>query len=235
MLEVENLHVSYGPMVVLRDISLQAKEREITAILGSNGAGKSTLLYTIAGILKPIKGAIFYKKEDVTGYPPNKRIEKGITLLPEGGRLFPNLSVIENLKAGACIARAQKRIADNLERIFNMFPILKERKNQLAKTLSGGEQRMLAIARALMSEPSLLMLDEPLTGLQPSYASKVIDKIQELRDNEGVSILLVEQNLHQTLKIMDVGYVIENGRIVLKGSAEEIKTNPHVRRAYLGL
>lgn len=235
MLEVKNISYSYEAALALDNVSLKVKDKSITAVLGSNGSGKTTLLYVLAGILKPSNGKIYFQGKEVTDLPAYKRFEEGMSLIPEGGRIFPNLSVLENLKAGAYSTHLRKRIRDNLERVYRLFPILEERRRQLGSTLSGGERRMLAIARGLMSEPSLLSMDEPLSGLQPSIASEVIRKLKEICHEEGVTILLVEQNLHQALSIMDWGYVLENGRVALEGSSEDLKDNIYVRKAYLGL
>jgi branched-chain amino acid transport system ATP-binding protein len=213
---------------------LEAKTGSITGIIGANGAGKTTLVNIIAGILRPLEGRIFFRGKDITDLPAFERVKEGISLVPEGGRIFPTLTVLENLKAG-CLNRAQKDAKANLDKVYSLFPILREREKQLASTLSGGEQRMLAIARALMSDPSLLIMDEPFTGIQPSIVLKLSRSLREMCDKGDVAILLVEQNLSIALNIMDRGYVFENGRIVLEGSSSELKNNEYIRRAYLGL
>jgi len=234
MLEVSGLSYSYGRARALSSISLEAKTGSITGIIGANGAGKTTLVNIIAGILRPLEGRIFFRGKDITDLPAFERVKEGISLVPEGGRIFPTLTVLENLRAG-CLNRAQKDAKANLDKVYSLFPILREREKQLASTLSGGEQRMLAIARALMSDPSLLIMDEPFTGVQPSIVLKLSRSLREMCDKGDVAILLVEQNLSIALNIMDRGYVFENGRIVLEGSSSELKNNEYIRRAYLGL
>jgi len=235
MLETKNISYFYEAAKALDAVSIKAKEKKITAVLGSNGAGKTTFINIVAGVLKPSEGKVYFNGKDITDYPAHRRVEEGISLIPQENRIFPNLNVLENLKAGAYSNRVRKKVNSNLERAYRLFPILEERKRQIASTLSGGEQKMLAIARGLMSEPSLLLMDEPLTGLQPSLVSLVIGRLKEICHEEGITILLVEQNLYQTLNIMDWGYVLENGRVVLEGSAEDLKDNIHVKKAYLGL
>lgn len=234
MLKVENLSYSYEKIRVLYGISLEAKEKTITGVLGSNGAGKSTLLANITGILTPHSGSIYFKGKNITKLPAHKRAEEGLSLVPERRRLFGNMSVLENLKAGAYSKRARGKLGDSLEYVYNLFPILKERKNQSVSTMSGGEQQMVAIARGLMSSPSLLMMDEPLLGLQPNIRAELIKKLEEV-SKSGVTILLVEQNFFQILKVINWGYVIETGRIALEGTPKQLKENKHVRKAYLGV
>jgi len=233
MLEVKNLFFSYKSVQALQDVSIKV-DRGITAILGSNGSGKTTLLYNIMGVLKPQKGKIIWNNKDITKYQPYERVNEGITLVPEGRKLFLNMTVHENLKAGAYTKNARKDLNKTLEMVYTLFPKLKERQNQSVNTMSGGEQQMVAIARALMSNPSLLMLDEPLAGLQPSAIPLIMNKLQELTD-KGLSILLVEQNVNIALKYSNYGYVLENGRITLEGTSSELQNNQHVRKAYLGL
>ena len=232
MLSVENLEAGYGDVQVLWGISLHVEEREIVALLGSNGAGKTTTLRTISGLLKPMSGRITFDGVDITGRPAHEIVRLGISMVPEGRRLFPKMTVYENLRMGAYLAKGDVR--DRLETVYSLFPILRERRNQLAGTLSGGEQQMLAIARGLMSSPKLLMLDEPSLGLAPKIVQEVLSAVRQIRE-EGVTILLVEQNVQQALSIADRGYVIETGRIVLEGSGKELLQNDHVRTAYLGL
>lgn len=229
LLKVNNLEASYGR---LWGISPKVDKGEIVSIIGPNGAGKSTLLKTISGLIKEDKGDIIFDGEKINGLPPYERVKKGISLVPEGGELFSYITVQENLDIGAYLPEARKKKDENLEIVFNVFPRLKERRKQLAGTLSGGERRMLAIGRALMSSPKLLMLDEP--SLAPNLAAEVLKIIKEL-NREGYTILLVEQNVRLSLKISDRSYVMENGRIVLEGSSSEIAKNPHVKQAYLGL
>ncbi len=234
LLEVKGLEASYGELKVLWGIDLEVGKGEIVALVGPNGAGKTTLLRTIVGIVKEDKGDIIFEGKKINDLPPYERVKLGISLVPEGGELFPYMTVQENLDIGAYLPEARKKYHENLEFVFTLFPRLKERRNQLAGTLSGGERQMLAIGRALMSSPKILMFDEPSLGLAPNLALNVLRTIQEL-NKEGYTILLVEQNVRLALKISSRGYVIENGRIVLKGDSEELLNNPHVKKAYLGL
>jgi branched-chain amino acid transport system ATP-binding protein len=235
VLETYKLNVSYGIIPVLRDVTIKVNEDEILTVLGPNGSGKSTLLRTIAGLLRPSSGLIKFQSQRINGYSPHKITELGISLVPEGRRLFPSLSVLENLRIGAYTAHARKNLEEVLKQVFDLFPILKERKDQKAGTLSGGEQQMLAIGRALMSQPRLLMIDEPSSGLSPKVAKKVISTLKELNVKTGLTVLLVEQNVKMALEIANRGYVIENGTIVLEGEAEVLKSNEHVKEAYLGM
>ncbi|HDM92887.1 MAG TPA: ABC transporter ATP-binding protein [Candidatus Korarchaeota archaeon] len=232
MLSVENLEAGYGDVQVLWGVSLRVEKGEIVALLGSNGAGKTTTLKTISGLLKPKSGKIAFDGVEITGKPPHEVVRLGISLVPEGRRLFPKMTVYENLRMGAYLVSGD--VSDRLETVYSLFPILKERRNQLAGTLSGGEQQMLAIARGLMSSPRLLMLDEPSLGLAPKIVQEVLRAVNQIRD-EGVTVLLVEQNVQQALSIADRGYVIETGRIVLEGTGRELLENEHVKTAYLGL
>lgn len=234
MLKVVGLEASYGELKVLWGIDFEVDKGEIVALLGPNGAGKTTTLRTIAGILKEDRGKIIFDNEEINNLPPHERVRRGITLVPEGGELFPYMTVQENLDMGAYLPEARKRYRENLEFVFTLFPRLKERRKQLAGTLSGGERQMLAIGRALMSAPKLIMFDEPSLGLAPNLAVKILETIKEL-NKEGYSILLVEQNVRLALKISHRGYILENGRIVLSGSSDELSTNPHVKQAYLGM
>jgi len=234
LLKVVGLEASYGELKVLWGIDFEVDKGEIVALLGPNGAGKTTTLRTIAGILKEDRGKIIFDNEEINNLPPHERVRRGITLVPEGGELFPYMTVQENLDMGAYLPEARKRYRENLEFVFTLFPRLKERRKQLAGTLSGGERQMLAIGRALMSAPKLIMFDEPSLGLAPNLAVKILETIKEL-NKEGYSILLVEQNVRLALKISHRGYILENGRIVLSGSSDELSTNPHVKQAYLGM
>ncbi|MEM3440040.1 MAG: ABC transporter ATP-binding protein [Candidatus Bathyarchaeia archaeon] len=234
MLNAEKLNVFYGLAQALWDVSIRVDEGEIVSIVGSNGAGKSTTLKTIAGLLRPRSGHIKFNGVDLLKTPPHKIVENGIALVPEGRWLFPLMTVQENLELGAYTKEARRDLKNRLDEVFNIFPILSERRKQLAGTLSGGEQQMLAIARALMSRPKLLMLDEPSLGLAPSIVRRVFEIIERINEN-GVAILLVEQNIHHALNISDRGYVLENGRVVLSGRSDELLENAHVKKAYLGI
>ena len=234
MLEVNQINVFYGDLQALWGVSLRVEEGEKVVLLGSNGAGKTTLLKTISGLLRPKSGEIRFFGERIDRLPPYKIVEKGISHVPEGRRLFPDMTVLENLMLGAYTPEAEKRMGDMLERVYNMFPILRERRNQLAETLSGGEQQMLAIGRALMSNPKLLLLDEPSTGLGPIPMEKVLNVLEQI-NKEGVTILLVEQNVHYALKLAERVYLLENGRIVASGSRNEIVKDEKIKKAYIGI
>jgi len=234
MLNVRSINVFYGDLQALWDVSLEVREGERVVLLGPNGAGKTTLLKAISGILKPKTGCIEFMGESIAKLPPYKIVEKGISHVPEGRRLFPQMTVFENLLLGAYTREAEKHLEENLERVYELFPILKERKNQLAETLSGGEQQMLAIGRALMSNPKMLLLDEPSSGLSPIALEKVFEALLQI-NKEGVTILLVEQNVHQALGIAQRVYLLENGRIVASGTREEIMSDEKIRKSYLGL
>jgi branched-chain amino acid transport system ATP-binding protein len=234
MLRVKDLDVFYGDIQAIWGASLRVEAGEIVSIVGSNGAGKSTLLNTISGFLRPRRGEIEFLGRKIQGLPPYKIVELGISQVPEGRRLFPYMTVLENLEMGAYTKVAREGRRESLERVFSIFPILKDRQKQLAGSLSGGEQQMLAIARGLMSRPKLLMLDEPSLGLAPKLVRKTFEVIGKIKE-EGVSILLVEQNVYHSISMADRSYVLENGRIVLEGSKEDLLHNEHVKRAYLGL
>ncbi len=234
VLSVEDLEVFYGDVQVIWGISFDVKEGEIVALLGANGAGKSTTLKTISGLLMPRRGRIQFMGMDITKLDPHRRVEMGLAHIPEGRQLFPRLTVYENLKAAAYTRRAREKFSETLEIVYNLFPILKERRNQLAGTLSGGEQQMLAIARGLILRPTLLMLDEPSLGLAPKLVIEVLDFVSKLK-NEGYTVLLVEQNVHQALKLCDRAYIIETGRIVKAGTGSELLEDEEVKKAYLGI
>ena len=234
LLKVENLHVYYGGIHALQGISLEVPEGEIVTLIGANGAGKSTTLRAISGIVKPREGTITFDGEDITALPAYKIVEKGIAMVPEGRKILANMTTLENLLVGAHTRRDPKGVKEDLEWIFNLFPVLKERASQSAGTLSGGEQQMLALGRALMSRPKLLLMDEPSLGLAPFLVKEVFKTIEQLH-NEGKTILLVEQNARAALHIADYGYVLEAGRIVLRGTGEELAQNDSVRKAYLGV
>ncbi len=232
MLEVRDLHVYYGKIQALKGISFRVGPGEIVALLGNNGAGKTTTLRTVSGLLAPRSGEVLFGDYSLVGTPPHDIVTRGITHVPEGRRIFNRLTVVENLTMGA-YTRGDKGIAEDMERVFTVFPRLKERRTQVAGTLSGGEQQMLAIGRALMAKPSLLLLDEPSMGLAPVLVEQIFDTVQTI-NKQGVTILLVEQNAAMALSIAQRGYVLETGRIALEGSATELAGNPEVRRAYLG-
>lgn len=233
MLTINNLVVSYGGIEALKGIDLEVEEGKIVTLVGANGAGKSTTLRTIMGLIKPAAGRIIYRDQDLLKEKTQNMVKLGIALVPEGRRVFPNLTVMENLKIGAFYRNDEQGIKSDLNRIFKLFPILKERTWQLAGTLSGGEQQMLAVGRALMSRPKLLMMDEPSLGLAPMMVKEIFRIIKEIHQ-EGMTILLIEQNANAALHIADTGYVMETGRIVLKGPGKELLTNDEVKRAYLG-
>ena len=234
MLEVANLRVSYGGVLALSDVSISVPQGKIVALVGGNGNGKSTTLRAIAGLNPVDAGTIRFKGHAVHALPAHKRVPLGLSLVPEGRRLFPRLTVRRNLELGAFIRDDADQVGASVDEMFGLFPILKERETQLAGTMSGGEQQMLAIARGLMARPSLLMLDEPSWGIAPMFVTKVLDVIQRVNET-GVTILLVEQNLHKALSIAHHGYVIQTGRIVIAGSGHELANNDDVKKAYLGL
>jgi len=233
MLKIENLVVSYGGIEALKGISMEVEEGKIVTLVGANGAGKSTTLRSIVGLVKPKNGTITYKGKNLLNEKTQNIVRKGITLVPEGRRVFPNLTVKENLKIGAFTRTNTKEVNKDLDFVYSIFPILKERNWQLAGTLSGGEQQMLAVGRALMSRPKLLMMDEPSLGLAPLIVKEIFGIIEEIH-RQGVTILLIEQNANAALHIADVGYVMETGRITLKGSGRELLENEDVKAAYLG-
>lgn len=236
MLRILNLEAGYGPLRVLKGISLHVSPGEAVAIIGANGAGKTTLLKTIAGILRPRSGAILFNKQDITKEPLEKIVGMGCCLVPEGRHIFSTMTVKENLILGAYISQrkgAANDVAESLKQVYKLFGILEERANQFAGTLSGGQQQMLAIGRALMSRPRLLMMDEPSLGVAPVLVKSIYQTIADLK-REGLTILLVEQNARAALALADRGYVFETGQIVLEGTSRELSDNPEVQRAYLG-
>ena len=233
MLEIRDLRAGYGQVQVLHGVDLDVGEGEIVALLGSNGAGKSTLNNNVSGIFRPFGGSIRLGGEDVTAAASERMVDLGVIQVPEGRRIFPNMTVRENLELGG-YRRAKARRADNLARVVEVFPRLAERFGQIAGTLSGGEQQMLAIGRGLMAQPRVLMLDEPTEGLAPIYVQKVFDLIVGLRD-EGMTILMVEQNVQHVLRIADRAYVLENGRIIMEDTGPKLLENPKLKAAYLGL
>jgi len=234
LLELENVHSYYGNIHALKGISITVDEAEIVTLIGGNGAGKSTTLKTISGLLRPRPGAIRLAGEDLTKYKPHEIVMKGIVQVPEGRRIFGRLTVTENLEMGAYILNDKKKIAASMERVFTLFPRLKERRSQLGGTLSGGEQQMLATGRAMMAEPKILLMDEPSMGLAPVLVDSIFDTIQELH-RTGTTILLVEQNARAALAVADRGYVMQTGEIIISGSAEELRNNEIIQKAYLGI
>jgi len=234
MLEVNNINAGYERIQVLWDVSLKVDKGELVAIVGANGAGKTTLLKTIAGILRQTSGTISFENRSIEQLPAHSVVARGIALVPEGRRVFPYMTVKENLEMGAYTVKNSETVQENLEWVYDIFPKLKERQKQLAGTFSGGEQQMLVIGRALMSRPRFLMLDEPSLGLQPNIVSNVFESLQKLH-SEGVTILLVEQNVRKSLAIAQRGYVLEHGRIVMSGDSETIMKDKGVKKAYLGI
>ncbi len=234
MLELQDLEVRYGSIRALQGVSLAVGQGELVALIGSNGAGKTTVLRTISGLLRPAKGTITFEAADITRAPTDRIVALGISHCPEGRRIFGGLSVRENLRLGAVAQRDAGAAADDLEMVFALFPLLKERLGQAGGTLSGGEQQMLAIGRALMSRPRLLLLDEPSLGLAPLMVERIFETIAALK-TQGRTILLVEQNVHHALDIADRAYVLETGRITLDGPADQLRRNPKVEQSYLGV
>lgn len=233
MLSIDNLIVSYGGIEALKGISLTVEEGKIVTLVGANGAGKSTMLRSIMGLVRPKSGQVNYINRNIINQKTKDMVRDGIVLVPEGRRVFPNLTVLENIKIGAFIRKDEKDIKADIEWVYSLFPRLKERSWQLAGTLSGGEQQMLAVGRALMSRPKLLMMDEPSLGLAPLVVKDIFNIIKEIH-KQGVTILLIEQNANAALHIADIGYVIETGRITLKGTGRELLSNDEVKKAYLG-
>jgi branched-chain amino acid transport system ATP-binding protein len=234
MLKVSNIDTFYDKAQALWDVSLEIAEAEIVALVGSNGAGKSTLLNTISGLLRPTSGSIDFLGQRIDELAPHAIVELGISHIPEGRKLFAEMSVRENLEMGAYTPEAWKNKQETLKQVYQVFPTLKEREKQLARTLSGGEQQMLAMGRGLMSRPKLCMFDEPSYGLAPKLMLEVFQVIKALRE-QGITVLLVEQNVPRTLEIADRAYVLENGRVVLEGSSQQCLKDEHVRKAYLGI
>jgi branched-chain amino acid transport system ATP-binding protein len=234
MLEIKNLVVNYGAIAALHGISLSVPDGKIVTLIGANGAGKTTTLKTISGLLKPNSGEIFYTGSNIAGLPPHQIVARGISQSPEGRMIFANLTVLENLQLGAYLQKDKAVVRRELERVSVLFPRLKERAQQIAGTLSGGEQQMLAIGRALMSRPKLLLLDEPSLGLAPLLVKTIFEKIVAINREQGLTILLVEQNANLALEISHFGYVLETGKVVLLGDSAELRQNPKVKSAYLG-
>jgi len=234
MLEVSNIDTFYGRVQALWGVSLKIDEGEIVALVGANGAGKTTLLNTISGLLRPASGSVEFLGKRIDGLAPHHVVELGISHIPEGGKLFPDMSVRENLEMGAYASEAWKQKEETIERVYQVFPSLKERAGQLARTLSGGEQQMVAMGRGLMSRPKLCMFDEPSYGLAPRLVLEVFRVINSLRE-QGITVFLIEQNVQHTLEIADRAYVLENGRVVLEGACDKLLQSDHVRKAYLGI
>lgn len=233
-LEIKDLVVKYGGIVALNGVSLKIPEGKIVTLVGANGAGKSTTLRTITNLVKPVSGSITYDGKELTQMSTQDIVKTGITLVPEGRHVFDDMTVDENLKIGAYLRKDKKNFADDIAKVHKMFPRLKERANQLSGTLSGGEQQMVAVGRALMSNPKVLMMDEPSLGLAPLVIKDIFEIIQRVNKEQGVTILLIEQNANAALKIADYGYVMETGNIGLEGTGEELLANEHVKELYLG-
>ena len=233
ILEVEDIRTYYGDMQALFGVSLTVNEGEIVTMIGANGAGKTTTMKTISGILAPRSGRVIYRGEEIQGTPAHRLVTKGLVLVPDGHQVFPTLTVMENLKMGAITRKDQQAVERDLEWVYSVFPRLEERTTQLSGTLSGGERQMLSIARALMANVDLLLLDEPSMGLAPFLVQEIFDVTRKLNE-EGMTILIVEQNARMAFSIAERGYVIESGRVVLKGSVEELRADPQVKAAYLG-
>ena len=233
MLEVKGLQVYYGVIQALKDISFEVNQGEVIALIGANGAGKTTTLHTLTGLLPAKQGSIIFEGKDITKVPAHKIVEMGIAHVPEGRRVFSQLSVYENLKMGAYTRKDKKEIAENLENVYKRFPRLEERKNQRAGTLSGGEQQMLAMGRALMSNPKMIVMDEPSMGLSPIFVNEIFDIIEKVSAS-GTTVLLVEQNAKKALSIADRAYVLETGNIVLSGDAKKLMNDDSIKKAYLG-
>ena len=243
MLEIERINVFYGDVQVLWDVSLRVSPAEVVAVIGPNGAGKSSLLKSVVNLLHPPKGSgisgikggrIVFKGKDIWGFSPEETVCLGMAVVPEGARVFAEMSVLDNLKMGSYVEAARKKRKESLEEVFSLFPRLKERMHQKARTLSGGERQMLAIGRALMSQPALLLLDEPSLGLQPILVSRMFEAVSKI-NRKGVAVLLVEQNVQFALEISDRGYVLENGRIALEGKAADLLGNERIKKFYLAL
>jgi len=234
MLEVENLHVSYGAIKALHGVSLKVQTGSIVTLIGANGAGKSTTLRALSGLVKPAQGVIRYDGHDIARLPAHKIVSRGLCHVPEGRMVFANLTVKENLRMGAYLQKDRKWIAEQTDYVFGLFPRLKERESQAAGTLSGGEQQMLAIGRALLSKPQFLMLDEPSLGIAPLLVKAIFERIVEINREQGLTILLVEQNANLALEVSSYAYVLETGKVLLEGPSAELRADPKVQAAYLG-
>lgn len=234
MLKINEIQVCYDQTVAISDISLEVNEREIVSVIGSNGAGKTTLVNTISGLIHPVKGTIEYNNERIDRLPAHEVLKRGIAQVPEGRKLFGKLSVYDNLLTGAYLIKSNEKIKQLLDKVHELFPILLERKNQISETLSGGEQQMLSIARALMSEPKLIIFDEPSLGLMPSLVKQVSETIKKMHD-QGYTILLIEQNVQEALNLADRAYVVQTGETILNDTCENLMDNELVKKAYLGI
>ena len=233
MLSVNNLQVHYGMIQAIKDVSFEVNEGEVIALIGANGAGKTTILHTVSGLLQPTKGSVLFEGQDITKVPAHKIVSLGMAHVPEGRRVFAQLTVLENLKLGAYTRKDKNEMEETLQMIYKRFPRLEERKNQIAGTLSGGEQQMLAMGRALMSHPKIILMDEPSMGLSPIFVEEVFKIIRDI-SAEGVTVLLVEQNAKKALNIADRAYVLETGNIILQGDAKKLMNDESVKKAYLG-
>lgn len=234
MLRLNNVTAGYGATTILHDVSLEVNEGEVVTIVGGNGAGKTTTLRTVSGLIEATAGSITFEGEDITHLPAHQVVNRGITLIPEARQLFPEMTVLENIQMGAYRPAAKTRYDQRLEEVLTLFPRVKERLHQQAESLSGGEQQMVAIARGMMACPKLMMFDEPSLGLAPIVVSQVFEVVKQIAES-GTTVLIVEQNVYQTLKVADRAYVIENGRIVMDGQAQELMGDDHIRKAYLGI
>jgi branched-chain amino acid transport system ATP-binding protein len=235
MLQVDNVDVAYGDVQVLHEVSLDIQEGELVAVIGANGAGKTTLLKTISGLLRPLNGSISYEGTTISNQNPDRIVSNGIVHVPEGRLLFPEMSVRENLEMGAYQEKDKDKVAERFASVYELFPVLEERTSQMAGTLSGGEQQMLAVGRGLMAGPTLFMFDEPSLGLAPKLVQSIFEMVLHINKTLNVTVLLVEQNVRHSCEISDRAFVLENGRMVLHGSGQEMLENDHVREAYLGL
>ena len=234
MLEIEKLNFAYGDLKVLWDVDLSVKDGEIVTVVGANGAGKSTILKNVSRLVRPGSGSIRLNGEDLVRLPSHRVVEMGVVQVPEARRIFPEMTVVENLRMGSFVKATRKDREKNMERVFSLFPRLAERKGQLGGTMSGGEQQMLAIARGLMGNPKVLLMDEPSLGLSPLLVKSIFEIIKEI-NRQGTTILLVEQNVYQSLRISHRAYVLETGRVVMSGAGAELLENPHVKKAFLGM
>jgi branched-chain amino acid transport system ATP-binding protein len=235
MLQVDNVDVAYGDVQVLHEVSLDIQEGELVAVIGANGAGKTTLLKTISGLLRPLNGTISYEGTTISNQNPDRIVSNGIVHVPEGRLLFPEMSVRENLEMGAYQEKDKDKVAERFASVYELFPVLEERTSQMAGTLSGGEQQMLAVGRGLMAGPTLFMFDEPSLGLAPKLVQSIFEMVLHINKTMNVTVLLVEQNVRHSCEISDRAFVLENGRMVLQGTGQEMLENDHVREAYLGL